>query len=115
MKPDPSWIHDWKVGINNEREKAVSQELVTLFAAFLEETGIYQKSKKTQYRYESSLHALGGFLVEKAVWGDEDKTTRELLTKYVDPYEGPLIFQDKESWQEEVDMVCRKLYKYLHK
>lgn len=25
----------------------------------------------------------------------------------------PLIYHDNEDWQNEIDMVCRKLYKYF--
>jgi hypothetical protein len=29
------------------------------------------------------------------------------------PDEGPLVYHGNESWQDEFDMVCRKIYKYM--
>ncbi|MDD8019468.1 MAG: hypothetical protein PHP42_13930 [Bacteroidota bacterium] len=40
-------------------------------------------------------------------------TAKELLDEYVNEYEGPLVFMDNETWQNEFDGVCRKLHKFL--
>jgi hypothetical protein len=32
---------------------------------------------------------------------------------YIDTGEGPLIYHDNETWQKELDAVCRKLHKYM--
>ena len=62
------------------------------------------------------MHVLGGYLVEQAISGDDPgKTADDLLSEHIGPDDGPLIFQDNESWQDEVDMVCRKIYKHMKK
>jgi len=75
-----------------------------------------KKSKTTRNRYSNSLHALGGYLVERAIsTEDSDKTANELLYEYISPDDGPLIYHDNEDWQDELDMVCRKIYKHIKK
>jgi len=37
----------------------------------------------------------------------------DILLRYVDANEGPLIFLDDETWQREVDATSRKLFKFL--
>ena len=72
------------------------------------------KAKTTRNRYSNALHALGGFLVEKAISEDGlPMTTNELLAEHIDSAGGPLIHHDEEEWQNEIDMVCRKLSKHL--
>ena len=46
---------------------------------------------------------------------DLNKTPEELLEEYIGPDEGPLVHQDDETWQNELDTVCRKIYKYMQK
>jgi hypothetical protein len=38
---------------------------------------------------------------------------REYLESYVASGDGPMIYHDDETWQDDLDTVCRKLYKYL--
>ncbi len=108
MKPNKQWINDWHIGNSPSREKTVSRELLDFFTKFWDEVGLKNKSKTTRNRYSNALHALGGYLLEKAVSEEEDKTTLEWIAEYAGPDEGPLIFQDHEGWQEEVDLVCRQ-------
>ena len=52
--------------------------------------------------------------MEQATLDDDlDNTADDLLSKYIDSDGGPLIYYDNESWQDEVDMVCRKIYKHM--
>ena len=44
-----------------------------------------------------------------------NKTAYEMLSEYVGPDDGPLIYHHNEDWQNEVDMVCRKIYKQINK
>lgn len=117
MKPDYTWIEDWRIGENPAREGKIGHQLLALFVEFWKAEALDEKSKTTRNRYSGALHSLGGYLVEKAVL-DEDKflkTTRELLDKYVGLNEGPLICHDNEIWQNEIDMACRKLHKFRKK
>ena len=115
IKPNNKWINDWHTGIESARETAISVELLKYFMDFWDKMKLEEKSKTTKRLYYSSLHALGGYLVEKATSDDDDleDTVDELLSKYIESEGGPFIYYDDESWQDEVDMVCRKIYKYM--
>ncbi len=114
MKPTNKWINDWHTGENPSRENAIAAELLKYFMDFWDKLKLDEKSKTTKNRYSSSLHALGGYLVQQATSDDDlDDTAEELLSKYIDSDGGPLIYYDDESWQDEVDMVCRKIHKHM--
>ncbi|MBC2745186.1 MAG: hypothetical protein HGJ93_19735 [Desulfosarcina sp.] len=114
MKPSNQWPSDWRIGINPSRETTVAEELLRIFTRFWETLGLNEKSKTQKNRYANSLHALGGYLVEQAISEEyRSMPIRELLFTHIDENEGPLIHQDNGTWQAEIDMVCRKLYKYL--
>ena len=114
MKPDSTWSDDWLLRVNPAKEDKIAHELLAVFAAFWEAEALDQKSKTTKRRYSAALHSLGGYLVEKAVLDEKDfhKTTNQLLDEYVWPEEGPMIYMDNEAWQNEIDLVCRKLYTF---
>lgn len=115
MKPDNKWIDEWRIGENSPIESAISIALLNVFMDFWSSRKLDEKSETTRNRYSSGLHALGGFLVEKAVLSEDDfdKTADELLHEYLAPDDGPLIYHDNEDWQAELDMVCRKLYRFM--
>lgn len=114
MQPNEQWLSDWYIDIAPSREKKAAGELLEIFTAFWEVQGLNEKSKSTKNRYSGGLQALGGYLVEKAASAKYRSTpARELILKHITDFEGPLIHQDNEAWQNEIDMVCRKLYKYL--
>ena len=115
-KPNENWINDWIIGENTQREKEISSVLVKCFIEFWEKQSFEIKSKATINRYYNSLHALGGYIVEHSIEDDcLSKTAIELLNESIGHDDGPLIYQDNENWQNELDMVCRKLYKYIQK
>jgi len=114
MKPNSKWIDDWRIGEEPSRESQIANALLEVFVDFWDSNALGDKSKTTMNRYSVALHALGGYLVEQSISeGGLDKTIDELLSEYVGPYDGPLICHDNEVWQEEIDMVCRKLHKHL--
>ena len=100
--------------VKPSRESQISTDLLDYFLDFWAVEKLDKKSKTTVNRYLTSLHALGGYLVEQAI-SDEDseKTAYELLSEYISPDEGPLVDHENENWQDEFDMVCRKIYKYM--
>ena len=115
-RPNHNWINDWEIGEMGSRESKISNELINIFIKFWNELNLDDKSKSTQNRYSASLHALGGYLVEYSI--DEEclnMNTTEILNANVGPDEGPLIHHDDEKWQNEIDMVCRQLFKYIVK
>jgi hypothetical protein len=107
-------LNDWSVGVNPTIEKQLSRDLLKIFDEFWENQHLNEKSKTTKNRYSNALHALGGYLIDQAIHsGNMKLTAHERLFEHIDPDEGPLIYHDNEDWQKEVDMVCRKLYKYI--
>lgn len=116
MKPNAKWVDDWQIGVKPAREYRISIDLLNVFMDFWDKEELDGKSKRTRNRYSACLHALGGYLVKQGT-SEEDlnKTAHELLSEYVGPDEGPLIYYENEMWQEELDMVCRKIYKHLKK
>jgi hypothetical protein len=114
MKPNNEWIKDWRCGINPEREERLSNVFLKVFADFWVKSDLENKSKSTKNRYSSALHALGGYLVERGVFEENEMSSAdELLLESISQGEGPLIYYSEEDWQNELDMVSRKLYKYL--
>ena len=114
MKPNEEWIEDWRIGVDPAREREVATELVSLFAEFWNVQTLDDKSKTTRYRYSGGLHALGGYLVEQAISDDGlGMTADQLVSEHVGDDGGPLIAHDDEAWQDEIDMVCRKLCRHM--
>ncbi len=113
MKPIPEWTEDWEIGVDIPKESEISQQVLELFVEFWGDEGIEQKSKSTLNRYRAALISLGCHVVEQSVSeGGIGKTAKELLLLSIDEQGGPILFLDEETWQNELDMVCRKLYKY---
>ena len=114
MKPTIDWITDWGYGVEPSKEKETSEELLRIFQDFWCWANLDTKSKSTKQRYSTALAALGGYIVEETGNGNRGaKSIHEFLKSYIDSGDGPLIYHDNEAWQDELDTVCRKLYKYL--
>ena len=114
MKPTTDWIAHWACDLDPHQEKKTSDELIVVFQEFWSWADLDKKSKSTKQRYSAALHALGGYLVERAGRGERgSRAIREFIRGYIEDGEGPLIHFDNEAWQKELDTVCRKLYKYL--
>jgi len=113
MGPTESWIKDWRYGVAAVKEREVASELLRSFQQFWTWAELDQKSKSTQQRYSNALHALGGWAVEKAAEDNASTDARQLLVEATSGGDGPLIYLDREEWQKELDMVCRKLYRFL--
>ena len=114
MIPNGKWTKDWQIRENTSREKKIADDLIKVFIDFWKHQGIDEKSKTTKSRYSGALHSTGGHLVEQAISDDgADKSAQELLSEHIGPNDGPLICRDNETWQNEIDMVSRKLHNYL--
>lgn len=113
MKPILQWTEDWEIGIDIPKESEISRQLLDLFIEFWADEGFEEKSKSTMNRYRAALISLGSYIVEQSISEEGvEKTAKELLLMSIDDEGGPLLFQDEEAWQNELDMVCRKLHKY---
>ena len=110
-----NWIADWHLIDGGER---LSRLITPVFEAYLTALQDKGKSKSTLRRHTSSCHALGGYIVDRICNKELEsynvsETGEEILLSYLDGCDGPLIFQDNESWQREVDTTCRNLYKFI--
>ena len=113
MKPILQWTEDWGIGIDISKESEMSLQVLHLFVEFWDDQGIEGKSKSTLNRYRAALMSLGSYIVEQSISEEGiGKTAKELLLISIDDEGGPFLFQDEETWQNEFDMVCRKLHKY---
>lgn len=114
MKPCPDWKTNWICGIDVKKENELADSFIFVFSRFWLDLKIDNKSKKTQRRYSNALKSLGGYLIKQAVSHDElNCPPLNLLMNSLTPFEGPLIYFDNEAWQDEIDLVCRKLYKHI--
>ena len=116
MKPNIEWLKDWEVEIDIPNESEIFQGLVKLFIEFWDDGSIGSKSKTTMHRYGTALHALGGYIVENTI----SKSTagicaKDLVLEHIESEGGPFVYRNDESWQDEFDMVCRKLFKYMQR
>ena len=113
MKPILQWTENWEIGIDIPRESQISRQILDHFVEFWNDEEIEKKSKSTLNRYRAALMSLGGYIVEQSISEEGmEKSVKELLLMSIDDEGGPLLFQDEETWQNELDMVCRKLHKY---
>ena len=113
MKPTIKWTENWGVGLDISTEREISLGTLELFVDFWDDEAIEKKSKSTLNRYRTALQSLGGYIVEQSVSEEgTGSTAKELLLGCIDSEGGPLLFQDEEIWQNELDRVCRKLYRY---
>jgi hypothetical protein len=113
MKPTEAWITDWRYGVTPAKEREISSELLRIFQEFWRWAELDQKSKTTKQRYSGALHALGGWVAQKAAEEGAAIDAHQLLIEATSGGDGPLIYMDREEWQKEVDMVSRKLSKFL--
>lgn len=113
--PCDKWTSDWTFGVKQKREKEISSEIIILFKAFWGYQSIEEMSPTSKRRYSAALHALGGYIVEQAVKPENYKLSAlDLLYKEIDKTGGHLVYFDEESWQKELDTVCKKLYKFIN-
>ncbi len=110
-----NWEKDWHVA---DGDDDLSRRLIPVFKSYLAALQKKGVAKSTLNRHAGSCHALGGYIVDRVFnyqWDsyEETESGEEILLHYLDGCDGPLIHQDNESWQREIDTTCRKLYKFL--
>ena len=109
------WEDNWHI-IDGDRE--LSRKLIPLFDAYLKALKERGVARSTFNRHKSACHAIGGYIVERVYNYQRDKYEEsergeDILLRYVDGVDGPLIHHDDEAWQREVDTTSRKLYKFI--
>lgn len=109
------WEKDWHVANGDEQ---LSRKLIPIFEAYLNDLLQKGVSKSTLNRHQNACCAIGSHIVDRVYGYELDKVEEselgiDILLRYVDADEGPLVFQNDEAWQREVDTTSRKLFKFL--
>lgn len=116
LAPNSTWFSDWTNDDSGPLIQDIANGFIEIFTNFWNDLNLSSKSKTTQYRYSSALHALGGHLVHIASHQETKvDSTRLFLLENISKEGGPLIIYREDTWQNELDAVCKKLYKYLEK
>ena len=110
-----NWASEWTVC---KEDRQLSQKLILIFESFLGSLLDKGVSKRTLRRHERACHALGGYIVGDLFGRGDDsfspnETGQTVLLRFIDDSGGPLVYQDEETWQNELDSTCRKLFKQL--
>ena len=109
---------DWSFGGDSEREEEVTNFLQELFTDFWLDKHLENLSESKQELYCWNFNLLGEILVMHAVADPKSPETqmapRELFMANVNDMEEPLLDPYDEAAQNEFDIVCGKLYRYLY-
>ena len=115
MKHTQNWERDWSVC---KDDYVLSEKIIPVFESYLASLIEKGASRSTFTRHKNACHALGGYIVGE-VFGygvnpfSGDETGEEILLHYIDANGGPLVHQDDETWQKELDTICKKLFRRL--
>ena len=116
--PNYNWAEYWRIGLKPNEEKSLSLEIIKIYKEFWKQQSLSSKSKTTRRRYSNGLAAIGSHIIDQLFnmypeQYDQNKSASDVLLDFVDKYEGPLIYET-ENEQREIDLVSRKLYKFIN-
>jgi hypothetical protein len=116
--PNDKWAEYWQIGLKPNEEKSLSLEIIKIYKKFWKQQSLSSKSKTTRRRYSNGLAAIGSHIIDQLFniypeQYDQNKSAAGVLLDFVDKYEGPLIYET-ENEQRELDLVSRKLYKFIN-
>ena len=116
--PKDNWAEYWRIGLKPNEEKSLSLEIIKIYKEFWKQQSLSSKSKTTRRRYSNGLAAIGSHIIDQLFnmnpeKYDQNKSASDVLLDFVDKYEGPLIYET-ENEQREIDLVSRKLYKFIN-
>lgn len=116
--PNYNWAEYWRIGLKPNEEKSLSLEIIKIYKEFWKQQSLSSKSKTTRRRYSNGLAAIGSHIIDQLFNTypekyDQNKSASDVLLDFVDKYEGPLIYET-ENEQREIDLVSRKLYKFIN-
>ena len=116
-------FHDWpKNWMEIDKDLIVGNALLTLFATFVESLIKQALAVKTIKIHMGNLAVLASEVIRRLNDGDQKNrklTTINLLLKYIDAEQGPLVhFWDPSNCTDEAlirsfDATCKKLYKFI--
>ncbi len=115
--PNYNWAEYWRIGLKPNEEKSLSLEIIKIYKEFWKQQSLSSKSKTTRRRYSNGLAAIGSHIIDQLFnmypeKYDQNKSASDVLLDFIDKYEGPLIYET-ENEQYEIDLVGRKLYKFI--
>ncbi len=115
--PNYNWAEYWRIGLKPNEEKSLSLEIIKIYKEFWKQQSLSSKSKTTRRRYSNGLAAIGSHIIAQLfnIYPEKyhrNKSASDVLLDFVDKYEGPLIYET-ENEQREIDLVSRKLYKFI--
>ena len=115
--PNDTWAEFWLIGLKPNEEKSLSLKIIKIYKEFWKQQSLSSKSKTTKRRYSNGLAAIGSHIIDKLFNRypedyDSNKSGFDVLLDFVDEYEGPLIYET-ENEQREIDLVSKKLYKFI--
>ena len=116
--PNYNWAKYWRIGLKPNEEKSLSLEIIKIYKEFWKQQSLSSKSKTTRRRYSNGLAAIGSHIIDQLFnfypeKYDQNKSASDVLLDFVDKFEGPLIYET-ENEQREIDLVSRKLYKFIN-
>ena len=116
--PNDTWAEFWLIGLKPNEEKSLSLEIIKIYKEFWKQQSLSSKSKTTKRRYSNGLAAIGSHIIDKLFncypeEYDQNKSASDVLLDFVDKYEGPLIYETEDE-QREIDLVSKKLYKFIN-
>ena len=116
--PNDTWAEYWQIGLKPNEEKSLSLEIIKIYKDFWQQQPLSSKSKTTKRRYSNGLSAIGSHIIDQLFNRypekyDQKKSAFDVLLDFVDKYEGPLIYET-ENEQREIDLVSKKLYKFIN-
>ena len=116
--PNYNWAEYWRIGLKPNEEKSLSLEIIKIYKEFWKQQSLSSKSKTTRRRYSNGLAAIGSHIIDQLFnmnpeKYDQNKPASDVLLDFVDKYEGPLIYET-ENEQRKIDLVSRKLYKFIN-
>lgn len=116
--PNDKWSEYWRIGLKPNEKKLLSLDIIKIYKEFWKQQPLSSQSKTTRRRYSNGLAAIGSNIIDQLFniypeKYDQNRSTSDVLLDFVDNYEGPLIYET-ENEQREIDLVSRKLYKFIH-
>ncbi|MGV7225270.1 MAG: hypothetical protein ACQ9MH_27620 [Nitrospinales bacterium] len=117
--PNDKWAEYWRIGLKPDEEESLSLEIIKIYKELWKQQSLSSKSKTTRRRYSNGLAAIGSHIIDQLfnIYPEkynQNKSASDVLLDFVDKYEGPLIYET-ENEQREIDLVSRKLYKFINR
>ena len=110
-----NWEKDWSVC---KQDRDLSSKMSPIFDSYLESLVKNGVSITTFNCHQNACHELGSYIVAQIFTHNNNpftgtETGKEILLNYINKYGGPLINQDNQNLQRQINITCKKLFKFL--